>query len=237
MESWLRRAVLTAILPGKQMSRLLLSRAVLFGAALVGSLACSSLTWADDTNQQLLDDVIKPDIKRREIREGIIDTENFEFGFYAGVLSVEDFGSNDVYGIRLAFHITEDWFVEANYGISKLQASSFEELSGAAPLLTEEQRELDYYNLNLGYNLLPGEVYIGRWAFNSAFYLMLGAGNTVFADNEYLTYSFGGGLRLFLNDRIAMHWDVKNHVMTHALFGEDKEIQNLENSLGFTLFF
>lgn len=217
MESWIRRIVLVALISGNALSGLVLAQSTEKG--------------------KLLDDVIQPDIERREVKESVIDSENFEFGFYAGVMSVEDFGTNDVYGLRLAFHVTEDWFIDANYGISKLQPTSYEVLSGSIPLLSEKQRELNYYNLNLGYNLLPGEVYLGRWAFNSSFYVILGAGNTLFADNEYFTYNFGGGLRLFATDWIALHWDVRNHLFTHALFGEDKEIQNLETHLGATLFF
>ena len=100
MESWIRRIILVALISGN---------------------ALSGLALAQSTDKgSLLDDVIQPDIKRREVDEAIIDSENFEFGFYAGVMSVEDFGTNDVYGIRLAFHVTEDWFIETNYGISKL---------------------------------------------------------------------------------------------------------------------
>ncbi len=217
MESWIRRIIL---------------------AALVSVPTLSTAVLAQNTQQgELLGEVIQPDIERREVDESIIDSENFEFGFYAGVMSFEDFGSNDVYGLRLAFHVTEDWFVEANYGLSKLQASSYEDQPGVNPILSEDQRNLSYYNLNLGYNLFPGEVYLGNRALNTNFYLIFGAGNTLFADNDYFTYNFGGGLRVFATDWIAIHWDVRNHLMTHSLFGPDKDIQNLETHLGLTLFF
>lgn len=215
MESWFRRTVL---------------------AILVSACALTQQAYAQDSSP-VLEAVVQPDIERREIKEGQIDAENWEMGFFAGVLSFEDFGSNDVYGLRLAYHITEDWFAEANYGVSKLQKSSSESIAGFLPLLTDDERNLSYYNLNLGFNALPGEVFIGRWAFNSSFYFIVGAGNTVFASDEYFTYNFGGGLRLFITDWIAMHWDVRNHLMTHEIFGEEKDIQNLESHLGFTLFF
>ncbi|WP_053980468.1 outer membrane beta-barrel domain-containing protein [Marinagarivorans algicola] len=215
MESWIRGAVLIALV----------------SCGITGHNAV-----AQDSST-LLADVVQPDIERRDIEEAEIDAENWEFGFYAGVLSFEDFGSNDVYGVRIAYHISEDWFAEANYGISKLQKSSSEKIAGFPPLLTDDERDLSYYNLNLGFNLLPGELFIGKWAFNSSFYFILGAGNTLFASDEYFTYNVGGGLRLFVTDWIAMHWDVRNHLMTHALFGEDKDIQNLETHLGVTLFF
>ena len=46
--------------------------------------------------------IIDPQVERREIKRTRIDTEDFELGAYVGVLSVEDFESNVVYGARLA---------------------------------------------------------------------------------------------------------------------------------------
>lgn len=189
-----------------------------------------------EEERTILDDVISPDIERRDIDEDKIDSEILEIGIYGGVLSFEDFGSNDVYGARIALHITEDVFIESNIGFSTLQKTSYETLSGDIILLTDEERELTYYNLSLGVNLFPGEVYLGKWAFNSNLYLIGGAGNTNFASNEYFTYQFGAGFRLYATDWLALNMDFRNHVLTHEIFGEEKEIQNLEATIGLTLF-
>ena len=58
--------------------------------------------------------IIEPEVDRREIRRTRIDTEDFEVGAYVGILSIEDFESNVVYGARLAYHLTEDFFLEGN---------------------------------------------------------------------------------------------------------------------------
>ena len=42
--------------------------------------------------------VVRPEIERREVREADIDTEDFEIGAFAGMMNVEDFGTNLVYG-------------------------------------------------------------------------------------------------------------------------------------------
>jgi outer membrane beta-barrel protein len=204
---------------------------ILLALALMGSLPCV----AEDQGT-LLDDVISPDIERRQIDEDKLDHENIEVGFYGGILSFEDFGSNDVFGARLGLAITEDFFVEANAATSTLEKTSFELLSGDTQLLDDEQRRLIYYTLSLGINLFPGEIYIGRWAFHNNLYFIGGAGNTNFADNEYFTYVFGGGWRLFLTDWLALRVDFRNHLMEHKLFGDEKKIQNLEGHLGFTLY-
>lgn len=213
MESWLQRLVL---------------------AILVATSAPTLL--AADEERTILDDVISPEIERRKIDDDKLDTESLEIGFYAGVLSVEDFGSNDVYGGRMALYVTEDVFLEGNIGFSNLQETSYETLSGETKLLSEDERQLTYYNLNLGLNLFPGEIYLGRWAFNSNFYIVGGAGNTNFADNEYFTYQFGGGFRLFATDWLSLHVDFRNHVLEHGIFGEEKKIQNLESHVGLSLF-
>jgi outer membrane beta-barrel protein len=210
----------------------ILTAALLTLAAFPGS----ALAADPKSNDQVIDDIVKPDIQRRTIDEDKIDSEDLEIGFYAGILSVEDFGSNDVYGLRMAYHISESMFIEGTYGLSKTQKTTAETLDRLV-LLTDEQRELSYYSLNFGYNLLPGEHYLGRWAFNTNFYIVAGAGSTLFADEEYFTYNFGGGLRFFATDWLALHVDFRNYVFTHTLFGNDKKVQNLEASLGATLFF
>ncbi len=187
-------------------------------------------------DRSILDDVIKPDIERRKIDDDKLDSENIELGFYAGVMSVEDFGSNDLYGARLAFYVTEDIFLEASTGYSKLQETSFETLSGDTQLIPEEDRELTYYNASVGLNLFPGEIYIYKWAVNFNGYIAAGAGNTNLAGSEYFTYQFGCGFRIFATDFLAMHMDFRNHVLSHEIFGAEKTIQNLEAHVGMTLF-
>lgn len=222
--------------------RLLLTSCLMLGASL-GYTPCALAQEEEQDNGKIdeatvLDAVISPDLKRREIDEDQIDNEDIEFGFFSGVMSVEDFGSNNVYGVRAAYHITEDFFIEGNIGGTQTSKTSFEVLSGGSDLLTEEERELLYYNMSLGINLLPGEVYISKdYAFNTNYYVIFGMGNTQFAGNEYITYNFGGGFRLFATDWLALRVDFRNHLFTHNILGEDKSIQNLEAQAGLSLYF
>ena len=81
--------------------------------------------------------VIDPEVERREVKEPKIDREDFEFGAFAGIMSIEDFGSDLSYGLRLAYHITEGFFVEATAGMSRGGLTSFEILSGGARLISD----------------------------------------------------------------------------------------------------
>lgn len=182
--------------------------------------------------------VIDPQVARRDVDEPRIDRENFELGGYVGFMSVEDFGSNAVYGARLAYHVSERLFVEATYGSTDTDPTSFELLSGGAPLLADDERTLSYYDLSFGWNILPGEVFLGpNWAFNSALYVVAGAGNTDFAGDSFFTLTLGAGYRVLATDWLALHFDVRDHMFDSNLLGEDKTTHNIEFSLGMTVFF
>ncbi len=182
--------------------------------------------------------VIQPELDRRVYTEADIDTEDFEIGAFAGIMSVEDFGSNPVFGIRAAYHITEDFFLEGAYGQTDTEKTSYELLSGAAQLLTSDQRKYQYYNLSVGYNLFPGEAFIGsKWAFNTALYIIGGVGSTDFAGDSRFTINYGAGYRFLVTDFIALHIDVRDHVFDSDLLGAEKTTHNLEAHGGLTVFF
>jgi outer membrane beta-barrel protein len=211
---------------------------VLATLGLVAASGCSRGALEQDMAADLAQPVIEPEVARREIAEPKIDTEDFELGGYMGYMSVEDFGSNPIYGVRLAYHITEGLFAEATYGVTDADKTSYEQLSGGAPLLTESERQYEYYAVSVGYNVLPGEVFIGRRrAFNSALYVVLGAGNTSFAGDDFFTLSYGAGYRILATDSAAVHFDVRDFMFDSDLLGEDKTTHNIEFNLGATWFF
>lgn len=180
--------------------------------------------------------VVDPQVERREIKEPKIDREDFEVGAFAGIMSIEDFGSDTVYGLKLAYHLTEGFFVEAAVGQTEAGLTSFEQLSGGALLF--EDRTLTYYNLNLGYNVLPGEVFIGEGrAYNMNFYLIAGLGSTNFADDDRFTVNFGAGFRFLLTDSVAIHADFRNHLFDNDILGREKTTHNLEGTVGVSVFF
>jgi outer membrane beta-barrel protein len=182
--------------------------------------------------------VIEPQVERRQVKVPRIHSSNVELGLYYGALSIEDFGTNPVYGVTAAYHITEDFFFQAEAGRSHGGLTSYEVLSGNAPLLTGSERRFTYYDLSLGYNFLPGEAFVGRGiAMTSAFYLLGGIGSTDFAGDTKFTVNFGGGYRIVPRDWLAFHVTVEDRVFQSSLLGYTKLTNNLEARLGTTVFF
>lgn len=207
----------------------LLSVLTLFAAA----------SWsASAAAEEVGDDTVVPELETRQVRLADIDTEDFEIGVTGGLMTVEDFESSAVTALNLKYHVTEDFFVEARYGRSKLGLSSYERLSGGATLIADEDRTLQFYDLSLGVNLFPGETFIAnRWAVNSAFYLTGGVGATDFAGNQALTITAGVGYRLIASDFIALDVGFRDHLFDTEITGEKKLTHNTELSAGISFFF
>ena len=182
--------------------------------------------------------VVEPRVERRAISTPEIDTENWEAGLFVGSISIEDFGVSFLYGGRIAYHFTEDVFAEATVGSAKAGKTSYEDLSGAAELLTDSERQFTYYDLAIGWNTLPGEVFLGgNRAMPSAVYFTLGAGSTRFGGDDHFTIALGAGLRLLVTDWVAIHLDARDLMFESDLLGENKLTQNLQFNLGVTAFF
>ena len=112
--------------------------------------------------------IIEPDVKAQKAEEAKIDNEVFEAGFFVGMISIEDFGTKPLYGVKASFHATEDFFLQTNYGRSKAGKTSYE--YDDINILTDSDREYSYYDLLVGYNLFPGETFVTQnLTFNSAF--------------------------------------------------------------------
>lgn len=199
----------------------------------------------DEAAQAEIDDadqvpprVIEPQVERRRVKVPRIDNENIEIGGVFGSLSIEDFGTNPVYGVTAAYHVTEDFYFQAEAGRSTAGKTSFETLGGNVQLLTGDERQFTYYNLALGYNFLPGEVFLGRGlAMTSGFYLLGGIGSVDFAGDQKFTVSFGAGYRVLPTDWLAIHVRMQDRVFDSDLLGESKLTNNLEANIGLTVFF
>jgi outer membrane beta-barrel protein len=212
---------------------------VLVTFACAAAVLMPQFAHADDKVEALeLEPLVVREPERREIKVDEIDSENFEIGGFGGVMSIEDFGSDVVYGVRAAYHVTEDFFIEGSYGMTRLGETSFERLSGDVQILTDDERDFSFYDVSFGYNVFPGEAFIGRrWAFRGGLYLIAGAGSSDFAGDQEFTVNVGFGYRLAATDWLALRIDVRDHMFETDLLGSEELTHNFELSGGLTVFF
>lgn len=181
---------------------------------------------------------VKADVDRRTVLDDVLDTENFEAGLHGGIISIEDFESSGWVNAHVGYHINEYFYVKARYGQAKAGTTSFEKLANAAPLLTDDERDLTYYGLNIGYNLLPGEIFFSKdTVFNSMFSIELGGGNTEFAGDEQFTVNVTANYRVFLNDWVAWDISMSDYIFDTQVTGESKTTHNLNFTTGIAVYF
>jgi outer membrane beta-barrel protein len=201
-------------------------------------LACSMLIVVSGTvmAQEVEEppQVIEPQVERRDLNVGAIDTEDFELTGFVGLMSVEDFESNVVYGARLAYHISPAMFTEVSYGTTDVGTSTAER---QFPVNLLSDRTLTYYDLSLGWNVLQGESFWGsKRAWNSAFYVIAGMGSTDFDDDQF-TANFGFGFKFLPTDSFSVRFVVRDYMFYIVFSGADKTTHNMQMTLNLGWFF
>jgi len=210
-----------------------ISLATLAALALLGTGGALAQQSANPADNQ----VVVPEVERREVKLPKFPSKDIAVGLFAGTYATQNFGAAAVVGARLGYHITEDWFVEATLGKSKVSDEAFRQVLPGG-IFPSAKENLTYYNFSAGYNLLPGEVFpTARRAKATAIYLIAGVGSTKFNDQRSQTVNFGLGGRLLLTDRAAVQFDMRDHVFSLDLLGKRQSTHNLELTGGFTYYF
>ena len=204
---------------------------LLAAALLAACAAMPAAAWAQQQPQPAGEQVIQPQVERREIRLPRFPSKDIEVGLFAGTYSTENFGSSAVAGLRLGYHLSEDVFVQATLAQTKVSDENFRQILPGG-VFTDPKEKLS------GYNVLPGEVFIGsNRAKATAIYLIGGVGSTRFIEQRRHTFNFGLGVRLMLADRWSMQVDMRDHVYSIDLLGRRQTTQNLELTSGLSYYF
>jgi outer membrane beta-barrel protein len=179
-------------------------------------------------------EVVEPAVERRTLDVAAIDTENFELTGFIGWMSVEDFESDPVYGLRFAYHINPHLFVEATYGESDAGTSTAERLGNES---LRSNDDYTYYDVSLGYNLLSETFVSTKRTLNSSFYLIGGVGNTDLAGDDEFTLNLGFGFKVLPKDNLAIRLDARDYMFESDVSGRDKTTHNFQVTLNLGWYF
>ena len=215
-------------------------RACLTAAGLVlSAAACAAAPAADagSAGDAVAPPVIDPQIERRDVTVPRIPSRNVELGTFAGSYHTQNFGSAVVAGVRAGYHITQDFFSEIAVAQTRVSDDNYRQILPGGLFPTPSQT-LRYYDISVGYNVLPGEVFPFRHSAKvSTLYLIGGAGVTQFVGVTHQTVNLGAGLRVFLADWFAVQADAREHFFSLNLLGRPQTSDNAELTLGVTFFF
>lgn len=166
-----------------------------------------------------------------EHRNAPFDSGRIEAGFYTGTLSVEDFGSNLLVGIEVTYYLNPRWFLQANYGTSKVDRAAFE--TSDRQFLSSSDRDFDYFSFTGAYRIVSGRSFFGeRHKFDSGIYALLGPNRVSFAGNREWGLSFGISYRMAFTDWLSGNLDFREHVFERDFIGDKKNTMNTEFRIG-----
>lgn len=177
-----------------------------------------------------------PTIERKTVALPKLDRRDLTLGIWTGLISIEDFGANAITGARLGYQVSEGLFFESRYAQSKASETSFETIS-AIQLLTDDDRQLKFYDLGIGYRL-HGQVFVSsRRTLSSNVYLVGSMGNTQFAGSDELTLTLGMGINFLIKDWLMLTLEGRDHLWDSEVLGAAKTTHNLVSSIGVATFF
>lgn len=207
-------------------------------ALALATLASSALAQTPSTQPESnTQQVVVPEVERRELKLPKYPSKDFAIGAFVGTYATQNFGAAPVGGVRLGYHITEDWFVDATLGQTTVTDEAFRQILPGSLFVNDKER-LRYYNVSAGYNILPGEVFLGaRRAKASAVYVLAGIGRTRFDEQRAQTVNLGLGMRVLFTERTAIQVDMRDHLYSLDILGKRQSTHNLELTAGFTFFF
>lgn len=179
--------------------------------------------------------IISPEVARRELRAPRYPSRDLELGLYVGSYSTQHYGTSSTTGLRLAYHVTEDFFVEGRLGQTRISDEAFRQV---VPGTLVDGNQLRQWHVALGWNVLPGEIFVGRGqAWLSQGYVVAGLGSTDFAGPRLQTLVLGFGLRVMPGERWALSADLRDHAYKREFLGRSGRTHNPEVSFGASYLF
>ena len=204
---------------------------------LLTALVSASPLFAADSENSKSVTIIKPQKKVPLVDAAAIDTEKFELGFSFGSLSVEDFGTNNLTGASFAYHVSEDFFMQASFASADVDKATFEEVVDQ-DFLSNADREFSYTQLLAGYQVFYGRSFLGKkQKFNSHLYLTVGLENVEFAGEKELGYVIGTTYKVVVTDWLTWNFNLNNHMFERSFLADKKLTNNIELSIGLSALF
>ena len=226
-------------------------RATSVRAAIV--LASVSLTAAAATiavprlaHAQCVDETLKDELVGGRHYRGVEDrlftkALRHELSAMGGVYAADLYSSNWLYGFAYTFHFSEDLALEASMDLTRFRSAVTDSYESRYPQIQVEERTDKPGRLYFGhlvYSFAYGKL---RWAGGAItrfdFNVALGAGVTDDTTSRGVTGSAGLGTKWYLNNWFAVRFDVRDHVLSESLVGEEHLVNDVVATGGISIFF
>ncbi|WP_299697171.1 outer membrane beta-barrel domain-containing protein [Hydrocarboniphaga sp.] len=174
---------------------------------------------------------VDPNLERPDVGIKQIKSQDYEVGGYAGIIVFDRNHTSGLYGVRAAYHKSENFFVEGNYAFaSTVGYNQARNLLGGS-----DGADIKYksFGFSAGYNLIPGDLYVSRgYTVPFVIYGIGGFGFAKFEDDSHTSYSLGAGLKMMPTDWLAIRFELRDQAW--SAYGID---HNAEFTFGLAGYF
>lgn len=177
---------------------------------------------APSADGSCVDESVKADLdakrRRRSVKERLVQkTNRHELGLRGGQYVSDIFDSTYVVGALYAYHLTEDFAVEASGSYTRLTSQGGPELERVFSVLGGHERRSLLFFSNLVWAPLHAKLQSGASLLHFDVYVTAGAGVVDSALSSGIAGNAGFGFMVFLGRAFALRLDVRDHVYRQAL--------------------
>jgi outer membrane beta-barrel protein len=204
-----------------------------------------------------IDEDVKADLfakrKQRTSRDRLFQQTNrheltLRFGYYASDTfdgtGLSRYGSINGVSIRgpgvamfaYAYHMTEDFAVEATAGITELTSNGGPELERTFAVLEGKPRRQLMFDADLVWSIAHAKMRFGGSITHFDFYVALGGGVVDSVVSSGIAGNGGFGVKFFLGRMFAFRLDVRDHVFRQQLLAESLLVNDISATLGLSIF-
>jgi outer membrane beta-barrel protein len=188
-----------------------------------------------------IDENVKADLfakrKRRDVRDRLFQqTNRHELTVQGGYYVSDLFDGTYVLGGAYAYHMTEDFAIEASGAWTRIASSSAAELERTFSLLGNKDRRSLLFDADLVWDPAHGKLRLGGAIRHFDLYVAVGAGvvDSVLASD--IAANLGVGLKFFFGRAIAIRIDIRDHAYRQQLLARKEWVNDMTTMIGVAVF-
>ncbi len=188
-----------------------------------------------------IDENVKADLfakrKRRDVRERLFQqTNRHELTIQGGYYTSDLFDGTYVVGGAYAYHMTEDFAVEASAALTRITSSGGPELERTFTLLGDKDRRSLLFDADLVWSPAHGKLRLGGSIRHFDLYFAAGAGVVDSVLSSDIAANGAVGLKFFLGRAIAVRIDIRDHVYRQQLLARKEWVNDVTAMIGLGLY-
>jgi outer membrane beta-barrel protein len=194
----------------------------------------------NDAENGCIDEELKADLdakrRRRSVKERLVQkTNRHELVVRGGHYVSDMFDATWVAGGAYAYHLTEDFAVEASGAYTRLNSAGGPELERTFSVLEGQSRRQLLFATNLVFSPLHAKLQAGSSIVHFDVSATLGAGVVDSALSSGIAGNAGIGFAFFLGRAVTVRLDVRDYVFRQQLLARKVLVNDLAATLGFGL--